>query len=90
MRKVTISCDGCKSPCPQQHTSGGILDRTWLEMHVTHSIVTHLDLAFCDKCKDDERRVYRTLMRRLAEEERKIEDLRAVFAREQKEFAAAE
>lgn len=88
MRKVTISCDGCKSPCPQQHSSGGVLDRTWLEMHVTHGNVTHIDLAFCAVCKDNERSVYRTMMRRLAEQERKISDLREAVARETIERAA--
>lgn len=72
MRKTTISCDGCKSPCEQAHSSGGVLARTWLEMHVTHGIVAHMDVCFCATCKDQGPLVYRTMMRRLAEEEAKI------------------
>lgn len=87
MRRTTISCDACKSPCPQQYTSGGILDRTWLEMHVTHGVVAHLDLAFCASCKDNGAQVYRTMMRRLAEEERKLLDLREAMRQQERDSA---
>lgn len=86
MRKTTISCDGCKSPCPQQNPNG-VLDRSWLELHVTTGIVAHMDVAFCMACKDDGPRVYRTVMRRLAEEERKIQEMRAAIKREQQDGA---
>lgn len=74
MRKVTISCDGCKTPSPRAAVEG-VLDPTWLEMHVTHARVVYVDIAFCAACKDNGPLVYRTMMRRLAEQERKLRDL---------------
>jgi hypothetical protein len=49
-------------------------------MHVTHGICACIDVAFCVTCKDNGPIVYRTVMRRLAEEERKIHELRRMAA----------
>lgn len=89
MRKVTISCDGCKSPSPLQPPhSGGVLDRTWLEMHVTHGLATYFDVAFCSTCKDNGPLLYRTMMRRIAEEERRVLEMQELIKQQELERRA--